>query len=91
MPLAAIRRRRRRQGSKVRTRVCISGARLEAAVGTVRAGLLGNWRIWRVLVDNKSIAEIGDKCLSLGGRRLFGIAGTTRDSKKRRPITVTGG
>jgi len=48
--------------------VRVSGARPEAAVGTVRAELLGNWRIWRVLVDNKSIAEIGDKCLSLEGR-----------------------
>jgi len=75
----------------VRTRVRVSGARSETAVGTVRAGLLGSCWIWRVRVDNKSIAEIGDKCLALGGRQLFGIAGATRDSKKWRPITVTGG
>lgn len=42
-------------------------------------------------VDNKSIAEIGEKCLSLGGRWRFGIAGALRDSEMWRPITVTGG
>jgi hypothetical protein len=57
----------------------------------VRVVLLGNLRILRVLVDNKSTAKIGKRCLSLEGWWRFGIAGTTRDSKRWQPITVTGG
>lgn len=50
-----------------------------------------SWQIQRVLVDNKSVAEIGDRCLPLEGLRRFGVAGTTWGSALGRSIPVTGG
>jgi len=66
MPLAAIRRCRGRSRADDRRGLREIGAAAEAAGGTVRAGSLGNGRIPWVLVDNKSAAEIGKRCLLLG-------------------------
>jgi len=43
----------------------------EAAAAQARAERPGSWRTQQVLVDNKSTAEIGKKCLSLGGPAAF--------------------
>lgn len=48
-------------------------------------------RIQLVLVDNMLAAEIGKKCLPLGGWLRFGGAEARRGSETRRPTTVTGG
>jgi hypothetical protein len=66
MPLAAIRRCRGRRRADDRRGLRAFGAAAEAAVGSVRAGPVGNERIPWVLVDNKSAAEIGKRCLLLG-------------------------
>lgn len=47
--------------------------------------------IQRVLVDNKSVAEIGERHLVCLGLERFGAKSTRQTSKTRRPITVTGG
>jgi hypothetical protein len=47
--------------------------------------------ILRVLVDNKSVAEIGERHLVCLGLERFGAKSTRQTSQTWRPITVTGG
>jgi hypothetical protein len=44
-----------------------------------------------VLVDNKSVAEIGERHLVCHGFERFGERARVRRARVRRPITVTGG
>ena len=76
---------------KVYTRVCMAGAGPDAAVRRARALMhVSRWIRW-VLVDNMLTAEIGKKCLPLGGWSRFGGIEARRGSDGRRPTTVTGG
>jgi hypothetical protein len=52
--------------------------------------LVNEWIPW-VLVDNKSVAEIGERHLVRRGLRPFRRESTRHTSMIRRPITVTGG
>ena len=52
---------------------------------------LENGWIQRVLVDNKSVAEIGEKHLVCLGSVRFGERARVRPTRAGRPITVTGG
>lgn len=52
---------------------------------------LENGWIQRVLVDNKSVAEIGERHLVCHGFERFGERARVRPARVRRPITVTGG
>jgi hypothetical protein len=66
----------------------------EAVVGCGRKSLRQeSWKIRQVLVDNMSVAEIGNRCLALGVRAASSrtLLGTRRASGRRRPTTVTGG
>jgi hypothetical protein len=47
--------------------------------------------IQRVLVDNKSVAEIGERHLVCLGSERFGERARVRRARAGRPITVTGG
>jgi len=52
---------------------------------------LENGWIQRVLVDNKSVAEIGERHLVCLGSARFGEWARVRPARAGRPITVTGG
>jgi hypothetical protein len=52
---------------------------------------LENGWIQRVLVDIKSVAEIGERHLVCLGSERFGERARVRRARARRPITVTGG
>jgi hypothetical protein len=52
---------------------------------------LENGWIQRVLVDNKSVAEIGERHLVCLGSERFGERERVRRARAGRPITVTGG
>jgi len=69
----------------------MEGLGSEATVRRVRAPMCEGRGIQLVLVDNTLAAEIGKKCLPLGGWLRFGGAEARRGSDARRPITVTGG
>jgi hypothetical protein len=91
MPLAAIRRHGRRCCPNLRTRVRGKRGRAESGGRTGESPTLKNRRIQQVLVDNKLVAEIGNRCLLLQGRQRSGADDTKRSSERQRPIAVTGG
>jgi hypothetical protein len=52
---------------KARTRVRAVGSGAQSGGRNGESLTLGTWKIRQVLVDNKSVAEIGNRCLPLGG------------------------